>query len=336
MTNTLTPYSELSPDLILSAIDQLGVRTSGHLLALNSYENRVYQIGLEDETPWGKFIVAKFYRPHRWSEAQILEEHQFCQELAEYEAPVVSPLSFSGNTLHSEHGFRFAIFPRRGGRYPELDQRETREWIGRFMGRIHAIGQKQPFSARPQIDIDSFGHQSVEFVLQNQFIPADLMSAYQTVSAQALDSIRACFERAGQVATVRLHGDCHASNILWTDAGPHFVDFDDARNGPAIQDLWMLLSGERHEQQAQLNDILYGYEDFIDFNPSELHLLEALRTLRLLHYSAWIARRWNDPAFPAAFPWFNSPIYWQNRILELREQIALMSEPPLRHGMGNC
>ncbi|WP_157314046.1 serine/threonine protein kinase [Chitinibacter sp. GC72] len=344
---TTPPYAELNPDLILNAIEGLGLRTSGHLLALNSYENRVYQIGLEEDNPWGRYIVAKFYRPERWSNAQILEEHAFSAELAGYEIPVVAPLELQGNTLHIAHhkeqdmqqGFRFAIFPRRGGRSPELDQRETREWIGRFLGRIHAVGQKQPFTKRPALQPDSFGRESVAYLLASDFIPPDLRAAYQSVTAQALDAIDACYQRAGRVATLRLHGDCHASNILWTDAGPHFVDFDDARNGPAIQDLWMLLSGERHEQQAQLNDILFGYEDFADFDPTELHLLEALRTLRLLHYSAWLARRWHDPAFPAAFPWFDSPIYWQNRILELREQIALMSEAPLRgssDNFGNC
>ncbi|QLI82409.1 serine/threonine protein kinase [Chitinibacter fontanus] len=329
------PYAQLTPDLILTALEQLGIRTSGHLLALNSYENRVYQIGLDDDQQWGKFLVAKFYRPARWSDQQILEEHTFSKELAGYEVPVVAPIELSGNTLHSEQGFRFALFPRRGGRSPELDQRETREWIGRFLGRIHAVGQTQCFSERPTLDIQSYGHDSVAFLLGQQFIPSDLQAAYQSVTAQALDAVEHCFARAGKVANVRLHGDCHASNILWTDAGPHFVDFDDARNGPAIQDLWMLLSGERHEQQAQLNDILYGYEDFMDFDPSELHLLEALRTLRLLHYSAWLARRWDDPAFPAAFPWFNTPIYWQNRILELREQIALIAEGPLQSSSGN-
>lgn len=332
------PYAELTPDLILTAIEQRGLRTSGHLLALNSYENRVYQIGLEEDQPWGRFLIAKFYRPERWSDAQILEEHAFCQELAGYEIPVVAPISLDGNTLHSEQGFRFAIFPRRGGRPPELDQRDTREWLGRFLGRIHAVGQTQLFEQRPTLNLQSFGRDSVEYLLASDLIPPDLRAAYVAVTTQALEGIEAAYARAGDVEQIRLHGDCHASNVLWTDAGPHFVDFDDARNGPAIQDLWMLLSGERQEQQAQLNDILAGYEDFMDFDPIQLHLLEALRTLRLLHYSAWLARRWHDPAFPAAFPWFNSPIYWQNRILELREQIALMAEAPLRSlsQSGNC
>lgn len=334
--NPLAPYAQLEPHCILQAIDQLGLHTSGHLLALNSYENRVYQIGLEDEQPWGKYIVAKFYRPQRWSAEQILEEHQFSLELAGYEIPVVAPISFDGNTLHENNGFRFALFPRKGGRAPEMDQRATREWIGRFLGRIHAVGQSKAFTHRPTLDLQHFGHDSVAFLRAHDFIPAQLSAAYYSVAEQALEAAEQCYLRAGKVNQIRLHGDCHASNILWTDAGPHFVDFDDARTGPAIQDLWMLLSGERHEQQAQLNDLLLGYEDFMDFDPSELHLLEALRTLRLLHYSAWLAKRWDDPAFPAAFPWFNTEIYWQNRILELREQIAAISEGPLRSVNGNC
>lgn len=320
------PYSALTPDVVLNAIDSVGLHCDGSLLALNSYENRVYQVGIADARP----VVAKFYRPGRWSDAAILEEHAFAIELQEREIPVVAPLAFAGGrTLHSAEGFRFAVFPRRGGRAPELDRPDTLQWMGRFLGRIHAIGALKPFSERPTLDIASFGEDSLAYLLANRFLPEDLLAAWQSVAGQALDGVRRCYERAAPIASLRLHGDCHAGNVLWTDDGPHFVDFDDCRMGPAVQDLWMLLSGERAEMTRQLGDVLAGYEDFCEFDTRELHLVEALRTLRLLHYSAWLARRWDDPAFPAAFPWFNTQRYWQDRILELREQVALMDEPPL-------
>ncbi|MDT3735491.1 MAG: serine/threonine protein kinase [Denitratisoma sp.] len=320
------PYSALTPDVVLNALESVGLQCDGSLLALNSYENRVYQIGIADAKP----VVAKFYRPARWSDAAILEEHAFATELQEREIPVVAPLVLAdGKTLHAAGGFRFAVFPRRGGRAPDLDRPDTLQWMGRFLGRIHAIGAVTPFRERPTLDIASFGEDSLAYLLANRFLPEDLLAAWQSVAEQALDGVRRCYERAGPVASLRLHGDCHAGNVLWTDDGPHFVDFDDCRMGPAVQDLWMLLSGERAEMTRQLGDVLAGYEDFCAFDTRELHLVEALRTLRLLHYSAWLARRRDDPAFPAAFPWFNTQRYWQDRILELREQVALMDEPPL-------
>jgi Ser/Thr protein kinase RdoA (MazF antagonist) len=320
------PYAGLTPDTVLNALESVGLRPDGRLLALNSYENRVYQVGMEEGPP----VVAKFYRPARWSDAQILEEHAFVLELAERELPVIAPQTLAGGaTLHAFAGFRFAVYPRRGGRAPELDDPDTLEWMGRFIGRIHAVGATRAFAQRPALDIATFGEEPREYLLAHGFIPDDLMPAWSSVVAQALDGVRRGFDRAGDVRTLRLHGDCHAGNVLWTDDGPHFVDFDDCRTGPAVQDLWMLLSGDRPDMTRQLLDVLAGYEDFFDFDPRELHLVEPLRTLRLIHYSAWLARRWDDPAFPAAFPWFNTERYWQDRILELREQIALMDEPPL-------
>ncbi len=320
-----TPFADLSPDLVLAAIEQLGFVTDGRLLALNSYENRVYQVGVE-EAPG---IVAKFYRPGRWSDAAILEEHAFAAELATEEVPVVPPLNIAGATLHEHAGYRFSVSPRRGGRSPELDRPEVLERIGRFIARLHNLGARAPFRHRPRVDIASFGEASHRFLLEGGWLPAELELAYASVVGHALEEVRACYTRAGQVRELRLHGDCHAGNVLWTDDGPHFVDLDDARTGPAIQDLWMLLSGERREMTAQLGYVLTGYEDFRELDARELHLVEALRTLRLLHYSAWIARRWADPAFPSAFPWFDTQRYWQDRILELREQIAAMQEGPL-------
>lgn len=325
MRDLTPPFAGLTPDALLDALEHVGLHPSGSLLALNSYENRVYQVGMDDAAP----LVVKFYRPERWSDAQILEEHQFVSELIEREIPVVGALSIDGRTLHHHGGFRFAVFERRGGRTPELDRADTLEWMGRFLGRIHAQGGTQAYTLRPHLGIDSFGEEPLDYLLAHALIPVELLEVYRGVAMQALDGVRRCYQRAGNIAQLRLHGDCHVGNVLWTDAGPHFVDFDDSRMGPAVQDLWMMLSGERAEQTLQLADLLAGYEDFCAFEPRELYLIEALRTLRLIHYSAWLARRWHDPAFPAAFPWFGSQRYWQDRILELREQIALMDEPPL-------
>ncbi|HEU4850578.1 MAG TPA: serine/threonine protein kinase [Telluria sp.] len=324
---TLVPqtFDGLSPDCVLDALDSVGLRGDGRLLALNSYENRVYQVGMDEGAP----VVAKFYRPGRWSDEQILEEHSFVAELYAEEIPVVAPLELAGATLNTHAGFRFAVFPRRGGRAPELDDPKVLEWVGRFIGRIHAVGMRRPFALRPAITPLTFGREPRDWLLANDFIPPDLLQAYTSVTDLALAGVERCFERAGKVDVIRLHGDCHGGNVLWTGDGPHFVDFDDCRSGPALQDLWMLLSGERHEMVRQLSDVLAGYEDFCDFDPRQLYLLEALRTLRLIHYSAWLALRWHDPAFPAAFPWFNTQRYWQDRILELREQVALMDEQPL-------
>jgi Ser/Thr protein kinase RdoA (MazF antagonist) len=354
------PYAGLTPDIVLDALEHIGLRCDGRQLALNSYENRVYQVGLEEQSsadhlaplapvnvsgpllpaqPPGPSspVIAKFYRPERWSDEQILEEHAFTLELAEREIPVVAPLEFAGRTLHSFAGFRFAVYPRRGGRAPELDNPDTLEWLGRFIGRIHAIGAIKPFAQRPALDIESFGLEPREYLLTHAFIPPDLVEAWRSATDQALEAVRACYARAGEVRNIRLHGDCHIGNVLWTEmgsatgaaGGPHFVDFDDSRMGPAVQDLWMLLSGDARAMSLQMEDVLAGYEDFCEFDPRELHLIEALRTLRLIHYSAWLARRWHDPAFPAAFPWFGTQRYWQDRVLELREQIAAMQEAPI-------
>jgi Ser/Thr protein kinase RdoA (MazF antagonist) len=328
------PYSSLTPDVVLNALEAQGLRCDGRLLALNSYENRVYQVGIEERDP----VVAKFYRPGRWSNAQILEEHAFARQLADAEIPVVAPVAFAGETLREREGFRFAVFPRRGGRAPELEDPETLEWLGRFIGRIHAVGATHPFAQRPRLDIASFGEESRAFLLDSGFVPDDLKPAWKQAAALALEAVRHAFDRAGDVAYIRVHGDCHSSNVLWMPAsgnhagGPHFVDLDDARMAPAVQDFWMLVSGDRDSMGRQLGKLLAGYEDFMEFDDRELNLVEALRTLRLLHYSAWIARRWDDPAFPIAFPWFNTPRYWQDRVLELREQIAAMQEPPLVPG----
>jgi Ser/Thr protein kinase RdoA (MazF antagonist) len=329
--NSATPYSNLSPDWIINALEQAGFSGDGRLFALNSYENRVYQVGLEE----GSWVVAKFYRPDRWSEAQILEEHRFLRELAESELPVVPALpGADGSTLHAYEGFRFAVFPRQGGYAAEFNDPEVLERLGRLIARLHAVGALHPYEVRPALSIAGFGEDPRDFLLAAHFIPAELKDSYRDVVERCLEKIRACFERAGAVTHLRLHGDCYGGNVLWAEDGPHLVDFDDSRMGPAIQDLWMFLSGDRAEMGRQMSHLLAGYECFFDFDTRELHLIEALRTLRLIHYSAWIARRWEDPAFPKAFPWFDSPRYWQDRIQELHEQVSRMDEPPLWAVLG--
>ena len=325
MNDTPHPYAALTPHCVLDALDSIDIRGDGRLLALNSYENRVYQVWRDDAAP----VVAKFYRPARWTDEQIDEEHAFLVELAAAEIPVVVPLAIDGRTLHRFHGFRFAVYPRHGGRAPELEQRLTLEHLGRYIARLHAVGAQQPFSHRPRLTVESYGDASRAYLLTHEFIPVDLLPAWTSVVGEALRRVRDAYA-AIDTATLRVHGDCHGGNVLWTDDGPHFVDFDDALMAPAVQDVWMLLSGDRTAMQAQLAVILDAYEMFRDFDRRELALIEPLRTLRLLHYSAWLARRFDDPAFPAAFPWFNTQRYWQDRVLELREQIALMDEPPLQ------
>ena len=321
-----TPYADLDPDRILNAVESLGLRCDARLLALNSYENRVYQVGLEDAEP----VVVKFYRPGRWSDAAIQEEHDFVQELADHEIPAVPPWRDpAGRSLHHVDGHRLAVFPRRGGRWPDLDVPDHLRWLGRFLGRIHAVGRGRPFRHRPTLTVADYGHASRAFLLGSGFIPPELTEAYATLTDDLLGRIEARYQEAGDVPYLRLHGDCHPGNILWTDAGAHFVDFDDCRMGPAIQDLWMLLSGEREEMARQLDLILEGYGQFAELAHRELLLIEPLRTLRMIHYAAWIARRWNDPAFPRAFPWFGSQRYWEEHILSLREQLAKLDEPPL-------
>jgi Ser/Thr protein kinase RdoA (MazF antagonist) len=319
------PYDRLTPDVIIAAVESQGYVSDRRILALNSYENRVYQVGVEQGAP----LIAKFYRPDRWNDAAIAEEHGFALELAAAEIPVVPPLVRAGRTLFQFEGFRFALFERRGGRWPELGVRTEREWMGRFLGRIHMIGKRQRFRLRGRIDIELLGDQSRSFLLGNGWIPPHLEPAYDSLTSDLLERIRGAFELARGTSEIRLHGDCHRGNVLWTDAGPHFVDLDDCIMGPAVQDLWMLLSGSRREMAEQLGHLLEGYTHFVDFDARELGLIESLRTLRMIHYSAWLARRWSDPAFPAAFPWFVEPRYWENQILSLREQLAAIEEGPL-------
>jgi Ser/Thr protein kinase RdoA (MazF antagonist) len=323
--NSDAPYSELSPEAVLDAIEAVGFRCDGRVLALNSYENRVYQIGIEDDVP----LVAKFYRPARWTDAAIREEHAFAGELAAQEIPVVAPLLRDGVSLHVHRGFRYAIFPRRGGRWPELGNTEDREWVGRFLGRIHAVGRAARFHERTRLSVEELGRKARDFVLDGEWMPDYLATKYADVTDEILDEVEVRAAGWGGAALGRILGDCHRGNILWTDQGPHFVDLDDCLTGPAVQDLWMLLSGGQQEMRTELQDLLKGYEQFLPFDRGEIALIEPLRALRMIHYSAWLARRWHDPAFPLAFPWFAEPRYWEQHHRALEDQLAAVVSPPL-------
>ncbi len=321
-----TPYSGLTPEVIFTALESVGLLPDGTLLALNSYENRVYQIGVEDGPP----LVAKFYRPGRWTNEAIQEEHDFSLALALEEIPVVAPIQdATGKTLHTYYDFRFALFPRRGGRWPDLENPDNLEWIGRFLGRIHLLGASRPFEHRPSINPEELGRACANYLLEHGRIPLELERRYRDLTGELLTRVEERFAEASGCRWIRLHGDCHPGNILWTEGGPHFVDMDDCRNGPAVQDLWMLLSGEREEMALQLSYLREGYETFRPLDPREVALIEPLRTLRIIHYAAWLARRWNDPAFPAAFPWFGSNQYWQQHVSILEQQSAILAAPPL-------
>lgn len=330
------PYDGLLPHVVLDALDGAGLRGDGRILQLNSYENRVFQVHLED----GRVVVAKFYRAGRWSDAQILEEHAFALELAEAEVPAVAPLpltqSLNGVTLQGDpptlaacQGWRFAVSPRCGGRAPELEDVETLRWIGRFLARLHGVGRRRRFEHRLVLDGSRHARAAVDWLAANDVLPPSVGARWRDVALAALEVADAAFAGLGGFELLRLHGDCHIGNLLWTAQGPHFVDLDDALNGPAVQDLWMLLGGERADMQGQLAALLEGYESLRDFDRGELRLIEPLRTLRLIQHSAWIARRWDDPAFPIAFPSFESPAYWDQQATLLREQLEAMAQPAL-------
>ncbi len=333
---TQHPYENLTPERVLDALASVGLHGDGRLMALSSYENRVYQVGLEEgqgQAP-DATVVIKFYRPGRWSDAQIEEEHAFATELAAAEVPMIAPLRLGGRTLAHHEGFAFSVSPWRGGRRPELEDPDVLEWIGRFLARIHQVGRLRPFVHRPALDLASFGRASQFMLLEGDHLPLDVASSWRAASDEALQVAGELWRQAGALQELRLHGDCHPGNILWTPmgsvaAGPHFVDLDDARTGPAIQDLWMLLAGERAQRQRQLGALLDGYEQMGEFDRRELPLVEVLRTLRLIHYSAWLAQRWSDPIFPINFPWFGSRDYWQGQVDLLIEQTEAMQEPAL-------
>jgi Ser/Thr protein kinase RdoA (MazF antagonist) len=318
-------FYDLGPEQVIRAVESLGYQCDGYQLALNSYENRVYQIGIEG----GEAVVAKFYRPNRWSDNAIMEEHQFTLELEALEIPVVPPLLFDGISLFHFRSHRFSLYPLKAGRAPDLERKDHLEQLGRFIGRIHALGETRSFQHRPRLDVHVFGDDSYEFLMENDFIPPELEAAYESLAEDLLDRIEQAFH-AINPQYIRLHGDGHPGNILWKDDAPYIVDFDDARMGPAVQDLWMFLSGDRGRMSSTLDTLLTAYSQFHDFDCRELALIEPLRTLRMMHYAAWLARRRDDPAFKRAFPWFNTQQYWEDHILSLKEQASAMQEEPLQ------
>lgn len=318
------PYERLTPELILQAVESVQLKPTGSLLALNSYENRVYQVELVDHS----FIIAKFYRPERWSDAAIMEEHQFSYELADQDIPVICPMMREGYTLLGYEGFRFAIYPRRGGRWPELEDPQTLQQLGRLIGRIHAIGRTDRFEYRQRLTVAGYGQAALDFLLENDFVSAELLHNFRLAAEALLEQVESVFE-AVSPGYLRIHGDFHPGNILCKDHDFHFVDLDDCCMGPAIQDLWMMLSGEKHEMEKQLKEILEGYEMFSEFDYSEIAMIEALRGLRMIYYCGWLARRWHDPAFPRHFPWFNTPRYWEEQIITYREQLERCYAPTL-------
>ena len=318
------PYADLDHQVVIEAVEALGHRCDGRVLALNSYENRVYRVGLEDGEP----LVAKFYRPDRWSDEAILEEHGFSLELAKAELPVVAPMIIEDETLHWFDGYRHALFPTQGGHAPELERRDTLTRLGQTLARIHTVGARTPFRHRIAIGLDTHGFDPVEFLLDNDWIPPELEVAFENLTDDLFDHLEHAWDRVADFELLRLHGDCHPGNILWRDDHAHFVDLDDCLTGPAIQDLWMLLSGNPADQRRQFAWLLEGYRSFREFDEREVALVEPLRTLRLLHFNGWVAKRWNDPAFPRAFPWFEDTRHWETVILQLKEQLSALQEQP--------
>ena len=321
MSGAAAPYADLDPDRILAAIESTGLRCDGRVLALNSYENRVYRIGLEDAAP----VVAKFYRPGRWTDAAIAEEHAFADELVAADLSIVAPLRLDGAALHAHGEHRFALFPLRGGHAPEPGDRDVLRHLGRVLGRIHAVGDARPFAHRGRLDIDTHGHDPVDFLLEHAWLPPDIEDNFETLADALLDAVEVRFDGVRGLHTLRIHGDCHPGNLLWRDDHVHFVDLDDCLAGPAVQDLWML-AGRREDSARPLRWLLEGYEEFRRFDRRELALVEPLRALRLLHFNGWVARRWHDPAFPAAFPMFEERRYWESVIAQMQEQLAAMDE----------
>ena len=330
-------FHHLDPQQVLESLDAVGLCGDGRILQLNSYENRVFQVFLED----GQAVVAKFYRPGRWSDAQIVEEHAFALELAAAEVPVVPPLVLqmdgapAGLVLHGnpptlacrdtpQGQHRYAVAARCAGREPELEDPAALRQLGRFIGRLHAVGRRQPFAHRHHLNAKVDGRRALKLLLDGGFVPDTQAAAWQDACQRALSAVEAAFEAAAPLATLRLHGDCHLGNVLWRDGAPHVVDLDDAMQGPAVQDLWMLVSGDHATMAQQLNHLLDGYEQFSEFDDRERRLIEPLRTLRMVRHSAWLAERWSDPTFPLNFPFFGTAAYWSQQAAQLREQVELM------------
>ncbi|GAL59894.1 RdoA protein [Pseudescherichia vulneris NBRC 102420] len=323
MNDNAFTFQTLHPDTIMDALFEQGIRVDSGLTALNSYENRVYQFQDEDRRRY----VVKFYRPQRWSAEQIREEHQFAHELMNDEVPVAAPLEFNGQTLLTHQGYYYAVFPSLGGRQFEADNLDQMEWVARYLGRLHQTGRKKIFTHRPSIDVNEYLIEPRHVFERSTLIPSGLKAAFLNATDSLIEAVMAHWHT--RFESLRLHGDCHAGNILWRD-GPLFVDLDDARNGPAVQDLWMLLNGDKAERRMQLETIVEAYEEFSEFNTDEIALIEPLRAMRMVYYLAWLIRRWDDPAFPKNFPWLTGEDYWHRQTLTFIEQVKVLQEPPLQ------
>lgn len=323
MTQSAFTFHSLSPDLIIDSLESIGLCVDSGLTELNSYENRVYQFSDEDKRRY----VVKFYRPQRWTQAQILEEHQFVKQLATDEVPAVAPLEFNQTTLHQNHDYFFVVYPSVGGRQYEMDNFDQLEWVGRFLGRIHQVGQQSTFQHRPTMTLDEYLYEPKEIILSSALVNNALLGDLKLVLSKLIAEVEKYWHT--DWTPIRLHGDCHAGNILWRD-GPLFVDFDDARNGPAVQDLWMLLHGERQEQRIQCDILLEAYQEFADFDSQQLALIEPLRAMRMVYYLAWIIKRWQDPAFPKNFIWITDSNFWYSQLSLFDEQIKALQAPPLK------
>ncbi|ENZ4141553.1 serine/threonine protein kinase [Enterobacter ludwigii] len=323
MNDQAFTFQTLHPDTIMDALFEQGIRVDSGLTPLNSYENRVYQFQDEDRQ---RFVV-KFYRPQRWSAEQIQEEHQFSHDLLNDDVPVAAPLKFNNQTLLTHEGFYYAVFPSLGGRQFEADNIDQMEWVARYLGRIHQTGRKEDFIARPTIGIHEYLLEPRQVFETSALIPKALKDNFLNATDKLIDAVKICWR--DDISVLRLHGDCHAGNILWRD-GPLFVDLDDARMGPAVQDLWMLLNGDKAEQRMQLETIIEAYEEFSPFNSDEIVLIEPLRAMRFVYYLAWLIRRWDDPAFPRNFPWLTGEDYWRSQISTFTEQVKVLKEPPLQ------
>jgi Ser/Thr protein kinase RdoA (MazF antagonist) len=330
-----TPFEGLDPDTVLACLESVGMIADGRLMALNSYENRVYRVGIEqlpvdEQQPLSApdMVVVKFYRPQRWTDAQIREEHAFARELVAAQLPVAAPQFIGGQALHRHLNFRFAMFACLRATAPDLDQPGARAVLGRTLGRIHARSALRRFEHRGSLDDMRCGDRARAAILNLGIMPEPQRSRYDQVARELIAAVRERWE-AVSPPVIRLHGDCHLGNILWSPQGPVFVDLDDCLMGPRMQDLWMFCSGSPAQQQAEWTELIEGYLQFADFDFREVALIESLRAMRMMHHAAWLAQRWDDPAFPLAFPWFGEARFWDRHIADLQEQLEAVRDPPL-------
>ena len=322
-------FLELTPERILDAVEEFGVRATGRVLQLNSMENRVYEVEIEVEddqveTRHDRFRVAKFYRPQRWSKEQILDEHAFLLDLVERDIPVIAPIqNENGDTLKTIADIHCALFPKSGGRIPQEFTDEELERMGRLIARLHFVGAARPATARIQLSPQTYGIENLEKIISLGFLPNEYFNTYSNLVKTLSQTISPWFDG---IEMLRIHGDLHLANILWDDAGPKLVDFDDMLVGPPIQDLWLIVPGRDEESRRQFRVMINAYQELRAFDRKSLRLVEPLRALRMIHFSAWIAKRWEDPAFKRIFPGFGSNAYWSEQIGDLQDQLSVIRE----------